>query len=58
MNGLKRHVGKLEQIVRLMDNDLLDPDKIDEVRARLSLVSSCACVGLVPHTPAHGPATD
>jgi CCR4-NOT transcriptional regulation complex NOT5 subunit len=32
VQGHRRHVAKLEQIVRLMDNDLLDPDKIDEVR--------------------------
>lgn len=27
----RKHVAKLEQIIRLMDNDLLDPGQIDEV---------------------------
>lgn len=31
MTGHKKHVAKLEQIIRLMDNDLLDPADIDEV---------------------------
>ncbi len=38
MQGHRKHVAKLEQIVRLMDNDLLDPDKIDEVRHRFVCV--------------------
>lgn len=30
----KKHIAKLEQIIRLMDNDLLDPAQIDDVSGR------------------------
>jgi CCR4-NOT transcription complex subunit 3 len=31
----KKHIAKLEQIIRLMDNDLLDPAQIDDVSGPL-----------------------
>lgn len=44
--GHKRHVAKLEQIIRLMDNDLLDPEKIDEVSVCVCVCwLACVCAG-------------
>ena len=41
MTGHKKHVAKLEQIVRLMDNDLLQPEDIDEVSELTGRVEMC-----------------